>query len=61
DAFFIDEGFSSLDTENKEKIASVLKELERLNKVIVFITHDKEFSEAFDRKLRIMGGVVVNE
>jgi exonuclease SbcC len=61
DAFFIDEGFSSLDTENKEKIASVLKELERLNKVIVFITHDREFSEAFDRKLRIMGGVVVNE
>nr|3QF7_A Chain A, Rad50 [Thermotoga maritima]3QF7_B Chain B, Rad50 [Thermotoga maritima]4W9M_C Chain C, Probable DNA double-strand break repair Rad50 ATPase,Probable DNA double-strand break repair Rad50 ATPase [Thermotoga maritima MSB8]4W9M_E Chain E, Probable DNA double-strand break repair Rad50 ATPase,Probable DNA double-strand break repair Rad50 ATPase [Thermotoga maritima MSB8]4W9M_I Chain I, Probable DNA double-strand break repair Rad50 ATPase,Probable DNA double-strand break repair Rad50 ATPase len=61
DAFFIDEGFSSLDTENKEKIASVLKELERLNKVIVFITHDREFSEAFDRKLRITGGVVVNE
>ncbi|PLV60288.1 AAA family ATPase [Thermotoga sp. KOL6] len=60
DAFFIDEGFSSLDTGNKAKVASVLKELEKLNKVIVFITHDKEFSESFDRKLKISEGVVIS-
>jgi|GEM_PF-534680 len=60
DAFFIDEGFSSLDTENKAKVASVLKELKKLNKVIVLITHDREFSNAFERKLRIEEGVVVS-
>ncbi|MCD6552030.1 MAG: SMC family ATPase [Thermotoga sp.] len=60
DAFFIDEGFSSLDVENKAKVASVLKELKKLNKVIVLITHDREFSNAFERRLRIEEGVVVS-
>lgn len=56
EAFFIDEGFSSLDSENKRKIAAILKELEKLNKVIIFVTHDREFSEEFERRVRIVGG-----
>ena len=56
EAFFIDEGFSSLDSDNKRKMAAILKELEKLNKVIVFVTHDREFSEEFERRIRVVGG-----
>ncbi|RKX56973.1 MAG: hypothetical protein DRP24_01805, partial [Thermotoga sp.] len=59
EAFFIDEGFSSLDSGNKKKIAESLKELEKLNKVICFITHDKEFSEEFDKRIILREGMLV--
>ncbi len=59
EAFFVDEGFSSLDSENKSKLASVLKGLERLNKVIGFVTHDPEFAEYFSTKLLVEKGGVM--
>jgi len=59
ETFFIDEGFSSLDSGNKKKIAESLKELEKLNKVICFITHDKEFSEEFDKRIILREGMLV--
>lgn len=59
EAFFIDEGFSSLDSGNKKKIAESLKELEKLNKVICFITHDREFSEEFDKRIILKEGMLV--
>ncbi len=59
EAFFIDEGFSSLDSANKKKIAESLKELEKLNKVICFITHDREFSEEFDKRIILKEGMLV--
>ncbi|HEY8542838.1 MAG TPA: SMC family ATPase, partial [Pseudothermotoga sp.] len=57
--FFIDEGFSALDEENKSRIASALKQMEKLNKVIGFVTHDPQFAEYFDRKLIVEKGGVV--
>ncbi len=59
EAFFVDEGFSALDSENKSKMASVLKAMERLNKVIGFVTHDPEFAEYFSSKLVVEKGGVV--
>lgn len=56
EAFFIDEGFSSLDSDNKSKIADALKRLERLNKVIGFVTHEPEFADYFERKLLVEKG-----
>jgi len=56
EAFFIDEGFSSLDSDNKLKVADALKRLERLNKVIGFVTHEPEFADYFDRKLIVEKG-----
>ncbi len=56
--FFIDEGFSALDEENKSRIASALKQMEKLNKVIGFVTHDPQFAEYFDRKLMVTKGGV---
>lgn len=56
EAFFVDEGFSSLDQVNKEKVSEILKRLERLNKVIGFVTHDPEFADYFERKLVVEGG-----
>lgn len=56
EAFFIDEGFSSLDSDNKSKIAEALKRLERLNKVIGFVTHEPEFADYFERKLLVEKG-----
>ncbi len=57
--FFIDEGFSALDEENKSRIANTLKQMEKLNKVIGFVTHDPQFAEYFDRKLMVEKGGVV--
>lgn len=57
--FFIDEGFSALDEENKSRIASALKQMEKLNKVIGFVTHDPQFAEYFDRKLIVEKGGAV--
>lgn len=57
--FFIDEGFSALDQENKSRIANALKQMEKLNKVVGFVTHDPQFAEYFDRKLVIEKGGVV--
>ncbi|AEH50890.1 AAA family ATPase [Pseudothermotoga thermarum] len=59
EAFFVDEGFSALDSENKSKMASVLKGMEKLNKVVGFVTHDPEFAEYFSRKLVVEKGGVV--
>ncbi|WP_448516814.1 AAA family ATPase [Pseudothermotoga sp.] len=56
EAFFIDEGFSSLDSDNKSKVADALKKLERLNKVIGFVTHEPEFADYFERKLIVEKG-----
>jgi len=56
EAFFIDEGFSSLDSDNKLKVADALKRLERLSKVIGFVTHEPEFADYFDRKLIVEKG-----
>lgn len=57
--FFIDEGFSALDQENKSRIANALKQMEKLNKVVGFVTHDPQFAEYFDKKLVIEKGGVV--
>ncbi|MEJ5228654.1 MAG: SMC family ATPase [Pseudothermotoga sp.] len=59
EAFFIDEGFSSLDEENKLRIAKALKQMEKLNKVIGFVTHDQQFADYFERKLLVEKGGVV--
>jgi len=59
EAFFIDEGFSSLDEENKLRIANALKQMEKLNKVIGFVTHDQQFADYFERKLIVEKGGVV--
>ncbi|MGB9789360.1 MAG: AAA family ATPase [Thermotoga caldifontis] len=56
EAFFIDEGFSSLDSDNKTKVADALKRLEKLNKVIGFVTHEPQFAEYFERKLLVEKG-----
>lgn len=56
EAFFIDEGFSSLDSNNKSKVADALRKLEKLNKVIGFVTHDPEFADYFERKLIVEKG-----
>lgn len=56
EAFFIDEGFSSLDSDNKSKIADALKKFERLNKVVGFVTHEPEFADYFERKLLVEKG-----
>ena len=60
EAFFVDEGFSSLDQVNKEKVSEILRKLEGLNKVIGFVTHDPEFADYFERKLVVEGGKEVH-
>ncbi len=57
--FFIDEGFSALDEDNKFRIAGALKQMEKLNKIIGFVTHDPQFAEYFDKKLVVEKGGVV--
>ncbi|KUK21975.1 MULTISPECIES: AAA family ATPase [Pseudothermotoga] len=59
EAFFIDEGFSALDEDNKAKVAQTLKQMEKLNRVIGFVTHDPQFAEFFDKKLVVEKGGVV--
>ena len=54
----IDEGFAALDAENRAKVAEILKNLEILNRVIVFITHFEDLKDVFDRKLVMREGVL---
>ncbi len=58
EVLLIDEGFSALDSNNRIKVAEVLRSLEALNRVIIFITHFEDLKDIFDRKLVMEEGVL---
>lgn len=53
DLILADEPTGNLDLDNKEKVFNILKELNKMGKTIVLVTHDKELAEQCTRVLQI--------
>ncbi len=54
-----DEPTANLDSENKWRVVSLLREASRKGKTVIFTTHDLEVAEAADRIVRLSDGRVV--
>ena len=59
DLFFIDEGFSALDGNNRESVAEMLRNLEEKEKTVMFITHFEDLAERFENVIRFENGRIV--
>lgn len=53
-----DEPTGNLDNDNKEKVFEILKELNKMGKTVVLVTHDKELANLCDRVLQIKEGKI---
>jgi len=59
---FADEPTGNLDSNNGEKIMSILKEINQEKKTtIVMVTHDPDFAEMANRKINLSDGKIVSE
>ena len=56
----LDEPTSSLDKNNKEKVVSLIKELER-TKTIIIITHDKDLLKYVERIVELKKGKIISD
>ena len=48
DIIILDESTNSIDEKNELKILENLKQLKKLNKTIIFVTHKKDLKKFFD-------------
>lgn len=58
--FFIDEGFSALDSGNRESVVDMLNNLEESGKTVIFITHLEDLAAKFERSIRMKKGRIVS-
>lgn len=53
DIILADEPTGSLDTENKEKVLSILEDLNKNGKTIIIVTHDEGIKSRYNRGLKL--------
>ncbi len=58
--FFIDEGFSALDSENRENIVEMLNNLENGGKTVIFITHFEDLASRFEKVIKMESGRIMS-
>ncbi|WP_297638848.1 putative bacteriocin export ABC transporter [uncultured Clostridium sp.] len=56
DLILADEPTGSLDKENRDKIFSYLKNLQKNGKTIILVTHDEEIASKCDRMIKVVKG-----
>jgi|GEM_PF-348961 len=52
--FLLDEPCSGLDKENKLLVKTIIKDMKKMGKIIVMISHDHDFHDLYDQELVIM-------
>lgn len=56
-----DEPTGNLDTQTATSIFKLFADLTRIGKTVIIVTHEKDFSEYFERTIAITDGKIINE